>query len=484
MTHLLPLSFAAIFLGESLDIPQQAVGAAAFLLAAIFAAVWYAVITKPLRILETHTYAALEGNFLTAKRLPAGGLFAQAVDNVNRLVSKLQEALSRSQTEAEVIASDASRLRMILNSIKDGVLALDKNKHIILFNRAASSTTGLSIAEVAGRHINDVLPMMKSGSLVLSEWIDSCAGNEPLNKSWEGLVYNPSGASEPSIFDVDALYVGSDPNGVRTLVTFHNRTKEQQVEDMKVDFVALAAHELRTPVTIIRGYLEILQEEIGMKLDPEHREFIRRLGISTTQLSGSINNILHVSHIEHGELNLNLEQGDWQEIVSEACVDLTAKAESQGKKLVTEFGGKLPGVSVDKVSITEVISNLVDNAIKYSNRGQTVKVKVYKSDDGVITEVIDKGLGIPSSVLDKLFTKFYRSHRTRSSHRGTGLGLYVSKAIVEAHGGRIWVESREGKGSTFGFELPKVAKNDNDSDNSDITRGVHGWIKNHSLYRG
>lgn len=442
----------------------------------------YISFRRKLTYLESAIEKIALGELGQTTELKLPGIFSSIASNLDKAGNKMQELVSRTQTETEVISAEANRLRMILNSIKDGVLAVDSNKHIILFNKAASDITGLNTEQVAGRHLNDVVPLQKNKHLVVSEWFDECIDTDMQQNNWDNVTFKTNEGENLSL-DVEALYIGTDPNGVRMLITFHNRTEEQQIEDMKVDFVALAAHELRTPVTIINGYLEILDQEVGPQLDPEHKEHIRKLEVSASQLSGSINNILHVSRIEHGELNINPEVSSWPEVVKPVVDELRNKARSQNKKLVLNIEKNLPQVSVDKVSINEVITNLIDNAIKYSHRGQQITVNVYRGENTVITEVVDQGVGMPENTISKLFTKFYRSHRTKTSHRGTGLGLYMSKSIIEAHGGRIWVESVEDRGSTFGFELPQVDKNGQDSDNN-ITKGVHGWIKNHSLYRG
>ncbi len=197
---------------------------------------------------------------------------------------------------------------------------------------------------------------------------------------------------------------------------------------------------------------------------------------------------MHVSRIEHGDLSLRLEATDWGAFIREACLELAPKAKAQGKQILIEIPPKLPPVAVDRMSIVEVINNLVDNALKYGAPASNVVVAVAQTADGVETQVRDRGEGIPENVLDKLFTKFYRASRTKLSHRGTGLGLYMSKSIVEAHGGKIWVRSQVGEGSVFGFNLPVYDKLNKKhmpvTSNNKIIRGVHGWIKNHSLYRG
>ncbi len=486
LSHGLPIILIVALFAYGVD-PDSWLVALAIIIATLLAISHYFVLKKSLIKISGRIQAIASGTPLkkTEAKLPSG--YKMISTELDKVAEKIEELKSRSEAETDVMHAEANRLRMILNSIKDGVLALDSNKHIILFNRAASDITGLGIDDVAGKHINDVLPLAHNKKLMLSEWVDECyqLGKDMEQQQWEGLKYAQSNEYSLSL-DVDALYTGADPNGVRVLVTFHNRTEEQQIEDMKLDFVALAAHELRTPVTVIKGYIEILDNELADQLEPEYKEFIRKLDISAGQLAGSINNILHVSHIEHGELNLDLETLSWSDIVESVATELNQKALAQNKTIATKIEDDTPNVAADRVSITEVLTNLIDNAIKYSESGQSIEIDVWydKQYKMVKTAVRDHGVGMPPNAIGKLFTKFYRSHRTRTSHRGTGLGLYMSKTIIEAHGGSIQVESKEGEGSTFTFELPTVAKQAEDDDNDKITRGVHGWIKNHSLYRG
>ncbi len=446
--------------------------------------VYFATVRSVSRINE-HLTALSERNYSHHTGTRLSGVFNLLVPALNKISDRLEELSSRSQTETAIVTAEAARLRNVINSIKDGVLALDKDTRIVLFNKAAAKITGFSLEEAAGRPLSQVLPLLRGNTLVINDWLIAVEGSDINSKMWEGTRLKAKDGKTRSI-DADALYQGADPNGIRTLITFNDRTEAQEVEDMKVDFVALAAHELRTPVTVIRGYLEILTNELGDKLTPEHQEFMRKLTISASQLSGFINNILQVSQIEHGDLNLKIEALDWLDLVKNICVDLTQKAQLQGKNLSLNLPAALPPVAADRSSIIEVVTNIVDNAIKYSERGTTITVEVHQNNDMVETTVVDQGVGIPVNAIDKLFTKFYRSHRTRASHRGTGLGLYMSKSIVEAHGGSIWVKSQPDVGSTFGFLLPvyaKIGRKPTEPSNK-LIKGVHGWIKNHSLYRG
>jgi signal transduction histidine kinase len=163
------------------------------------------------------------------------------------------------------------------------------------------------------------------------------------------------------------------------------------------------------------------------------------------------------------------------------------RAGVNGVTITLKVDDKLPAVGADAVSAYEVITNLLDNAIKYSGKSKQITVHSYLTSDGLIeTTVQDFGVGIPESAMGNLFDKFYRDYHNRDKVGGTGMGLYISKAIVTAHGGNIWVRSKEDQGTTFGFTLvpyTKLADEQKKGDNADVTRTAHGWIKNHSLYR-
>ena len=173
-------------------------------------------------------------------------------------------------------------------------------------------------------------------------------------------------------------------------------------------------------------------------------------------------------------------------MLKDAVNALSLQAKVRGITLKCRIDTSLPAVAVDRISIQEVINNVIDNAIKYSGDSRVIEIDAHLTQDGMVeTTVRDYGVGIPAAVMPNLFTKFYRDHRNRAQIGGTGLGLYLSKAIIGAYGGNLWVRSREGEGSTFGFTLVPYAQLEEAKKGQaeGITRNAHGWIKNHSLYR-
>jgi signal transduction histidine kinase len=246
-------------------------------------------------------------------------------------------------------------------------------------------------------------------------------------------------------------------------------------------------HELRTPLTLLRGYIEAFDEELTGKLTPQMTDFMQKMSATAQQLTAFVNNILNVARIDDDQLELHLAEENWQQIIDSAVVNLSLRAKVRGIVLEAHVAPDLPKVGVDRLSIHEVLNNLVDNAIKYSANSKKIIIDAHMSPEGLVeTTVQDHGVGIGTDIMPNLFTKFYRDHRNRAQIGGTGLGLYLCKSIVTAHGGNIWVRSKVGEGSTFGFTVKpfeQLAEEIKNSDNKDIVRGAHGWIKNHSLYR-
>lgn len=304
-------------------------------------------------------------------------------------------------------------------------------------------------------------------------------------KRWQMAVNN--NGETPIACDIIVRYNREESHRYELVIVLVDRTQEYVRQEKQMEFISLAAHELRGPVTVMRGLIDILKQEVGPNLDEEYRTLINRMGVSARQLTGYVDNILGVSRVDRDTFAVETSENNWGDVLQQAAVDLTVRAEAHHRKIALTVDKNLPTVAVDGTAILHVINNLVDNAIKYSPENGTITISAQLNDGMVETKVKDEGIGIPANVVTNLFTKFYRSHRSKQIVSGTGLGLYLSKAIIEAHGGNIWVRSTEGVGTTFGFTLPTyaaAAKNGaEDKTQNGITRTSHGWIKNHALYR-
>ncbi|MET0980408.1 MAG: HAMP domain-containing sensor histidine kinase [Candidatus Saccharimonadales bacterium] len=334
-----------------------------------------------------------------------------------------------------------------------------------------------------------VIDLLFDDSLNLEAWLKECEQHAVHSEhTWKRVPNKITGQEDRKIYDVTASY--QKGSTAEVVISLFDRSVDYQPDDDNLDFIAFAAHELRGPITVIRGYLDVFGDEVGEKLDADQAELLKRLVVSANRLSGYINNILNASRYDRRHLKVHLKEDTLADIYDSIKDDMDLRASSQGRILSVNLPSDLPTVAADAASAGEVLTNLIDNALKYSNEGGSVTVTAKAEGDFVSVSVEDRGIGMPGNVVSNLFHKFYRSHRSRETVSGTGIGLYISKAIVESHGGKISVRSVENEGSTFTFSLPiystvaaKLQANNN-SNESLIQRGEGSWIKNHAMFRG
>lgn len=389
----------------------------------------------------------------------------------NSLSLNLSQAFKKLSQDHQIISAEKSKLEIALSGVADGVIGLDLNSNIILFNKAAENITGYSLSQVMGKPIDQMIKIYnKDQEIPSSIYCPLNPDNPNLNYKKEGLQMIGFNNKQTIVNLISAKISHGTTNNLGCLMILHNVTKEKELEEMQVDFVSMAAHELRTPLTSIRGYLSVLLEEnqqkgppemMQHKFTPEQEMFLTRINISAGQLMSLVENLLSVSRIERGVFSVNLEQIDWVSMAKQLTVE--QKDRAADKKIDLEFINPtqpLPPVMADKIRVGEVLTNLVTNAIKYTQPGGEVKVWLELKDKMIITHVKDTGEGIPQEALPNLFKKFFRVNRKlEQGTKGTGLGLYISKAIVELHHGQIWVNSEVGKGSVFSFSLPTYDPN-------------------------
>lgn len=370
----------------------------------------------------------------------------------------------------------------ILDTFPCGVIALDEKQQIVYANSHAPITE-----DSQG---NKSISLLFQGDDTLQSWLAASEKNSVSNDHiWSRVQTALPDEANRTICDVVATYHRKGAQGIDTMIVTVDRTAHYASDEEDMDFIALAAHELRGPITVIRGYLDVLSDELQDHLQPDQVELFKRLSVSASRLSGYVSNILNVSRYDRRHLQLHLHEDRLSDVYATIADDLAMRASTQGRLLSVIIPENLPTIAADRNSLSEVLANLVDNAIKYSNEGGSIEVLAAVEGNFVALSVTDHGIGIPSSVVGHLFSKFYRSHRSRQNVAGTGLGLYISKAIIESHGGKIGVSSSDGHGSTFRFSVPiystvadklKTSNNGNEG----IMETSNGWIKNHSMFRG
>lgn len=380
------------------------------------------------------------------------------------------------------------RANFIAASLPLPLFVLGADRSILFANGAACRYVGKEASDIEGKNMHDILTMSFPNDRTFDAWLKQAADSAvTANNFWERVRLDVTDSRPTRLFDLAAYYNKGNSQGYETLLVLFDHTEAYSQDDQAISFMALSVHELRTPLALLRGYIEALDEETHGKLTPELDGFMSKMKATAQQLTAFVNNILNVARVDSDQLVLQLHEEKWSDIMDAAVAMMSLRAQVRGITLTVKMADDLPAVAADRISIQEVIGNLIDNAIKYSGTAKEIIISSTINSDGMVeTSVQDFGVGVPMSVMPNLFTKFYRDHRNRAQIGGTGLGLYLSKAIVAAHGGNIWVKSKEGQGSTFSFTLlpySRLGDEAKSSANKEITRSAHGWIKNHSLYR-
>lgn len=448
-----------------------------FLIAGIFNWLFW-MLSRPFRDL-VQTVVMIEGT-PTDGTPPNPNEVRYGNDGFKEILQTLYE-LAAKQSDPIVEPSTADDiLRIGLDQTPSGVVIFDENRTIVYNNRKAP----IHITSTGLKTLNVLFPESDTLERWLNEQEDKSVHSEYI---WSRIADKAPGEHDRHVYDIVASY--QKGSRAETILTFFDKTDTYAPEEDDLDFISFAAHELRGPITVIRGYLDVINEELKPVLKNDQTELMQRLIVSANRLSSYINNILNASRYDRRHFKVHLAEEHLSTIYDTIKDDMQLRAISQNRMLTVTITDSLPTVAADKNSVGEVLSNLIDNAIKYSNEGGQIVVEAHAVSGYVEVSIIDRGIGMPSSVLPNLFHKFYRSHRSRETVAGTGIGLYISKAIVESHGGSIEVRSTESEGSTFTFTLPiysTVAEKIKASNNSNELLIEHGggWIRNHSMYRG
>jgi signal transduction histidine kinase len=403
--------------------------------------------------------------------------------HIYQLTNIAQQALDDNRRQS----TDLHR-NFIAQNLPLPFFTLDPTETITFANEAAASYIGIAAADLIGKNVYMVLDMSFPSEETFDTWLKTVkTGKATAVSSWERVRLNVRDNHPVRLFDLAAYYNRDNPQHLETMLVLFDHTKQYSQDDQAISFIALSVHELRTPLTLLRGYIEVFEDELKGNISPELEDFMLKMRAQAEQLTAFVNNILNVARIDDDQLQLKLQSADWSSTLKSSVEMIGLRAKVRGITLKCRIARDLPPVGIDELSIREVLNNLIDNAIKYSGTSKVIQIEASLNQEGLVeTTVKDFGLGIPTSILPNLFTKFYRDHRNRAQIGGTGLGLYLSKAIVTAHGGSLWVRSREGEGSTFGFTLlpyTQLSGAARQSGDQEVTRSAHGWIKNHSLYR-
>lgn len=341
-------------------------------------------------------------------------------------------------------------LEVIVSEMETGVIVIDDKKKILYANPFFAKTFSTD-EDLKGKKLVDIV-----NDPMLIKAIENMFSSKNISpNAFIGEGQPPEITIQGSMNRVlEARLVPFTMNTSRVIIGFfRDVTEEKRVEAIKRDFVANVSHELRTPLASIKGYAETLLD--GAMNEPETlKNFLSIINKHTNRMAALIEDLLTLSMLESHHLPLKLESVDIKALINSVIQGLEKNAKDKGLKLTADISNNISSVIADRVRLEQVIVNLVDNAIKYTNNG-TVRVFAKAEDNMLAIDIEDTGIGIPGNDIARIFERFYRVDKGRSRDLGgTGLGLAIVKHIIQAHNGRIWVKSSPSRGTTFSFVLP------------------------------
>jgi two-component system phosphate regulon sensor histidine kinase PhoR len=409
-------------------ITATAVAALLVILAAWFIA---RITTRPIRRLT-----------VASKRIASGELGQKitigAKDEVGELTHAFNEMSAKTKDLVGAISEDRARLATILDNMADGVIMTDAEGNISLANRAAEKIFNVKdagnrplIEAVRDHEVDELLKLCLRTAKTQSAQYESSISKRYLR----------------------AIAIPIAHSGV--LLLFQDLTELRNLQTTRRELIGNISHEFRTPLAGIKAMVETLSS--GAINDKEAaRDFLARIDSEVDRLTQLVAELTELSRIETGKAELKKEPVALNQLVDEVIAQLSHQAERKKLSIAREFAADLPPVPADKDRVRQVIANLVHNAIKFTLAGGRITINTRALEGSVVVDVADTGIGIPKEDLARVFERFYKGDKARAGE-GTGMGLAIAKHVIEAHGGSIWVESEEGKGSTFSFRLPLQA---------------------------
>lgn len=409
-------------------------------------------ITRPIEEMRKQTLRIARGDFSGQVRVMGNDELGQLAGAVNNLSVRVEEAQESSDSERR-------RLDSVLSHMSDGVLATDRRGNVTIVNNMALQLLGVEHDdELIGKSIIDVLDIRHDYTV-----------RQLVNSEQKEMILDMSNSGSNLILNAYFSPIQRESGFVSGLVcVLHDVTSQQKEEQERKEFVSNVSHELRTPLTSVKSYVEALSD--GAWQDKEIApQFLKVVQDETERMIRMINDLLSLSRMDAGTTKLNLEYVNINELFNYILnrFDMIIKKEEDPKKkkytIERFFTKKDLWVEIDTDKFTQVIDNIMNNAIKYSPDGGVITARLLEMHNHVIMSISDQGLGIPRKDLSHIFDRFFRVDKARSRKQGgTGLGLAISKEVVNMLGGQIWVDSVEGKGSTFYISLPYVPYEEGD----------------------
>lgn len=392
-------------------------------------------ISRPIADMRRQAQAMAKGNFSRKVRVYSDDEIGQLARAFNHLTNRLQESQQSTESERRKLAS-------VLSNMTDGVLSTDRRGRIILINDPALQLLNVSRETVINRPVTSVLGLEEEYTF------------EDLIDMKDSVTLDLSSYEQSTLLRTTFSVIQKETGFVNGLIAvLHDNTEQEKIDIERREFVANVSHELRTPLTTMRSYLEALAD--GAWQDPDLApNFLNVTQTETERMIRLVNDLLKLSKMDSSETELSKEMVEFN-VFFNRIIDRFEMSKSHKVNFKRQLPKEQYFVEIDPDKLTQVIDNIISNALKYSPEGGKVRFNMTVEEGFLLIQISDEGMGIPKENVDRIFDRFYRVDRARSREMGgTGLGLAISKEMINAHGGVIWAESKLGKGTSIFFTLP------------------------------
>lgn len=364
------------------------------------------------------------------------------------------------EEEKNLTAREKDKIETILQSIGDAVFVVDTNLNIILANQVAIDISGLKREEIIGKKYTDVFHFVFENEnpkleKVNDKFVKDAIATGKVQEMSNHTVLISAKSERIPVSDSSAPLKDKDGKIIGCVVVFRDVSKEYAIDKAKTEFVSLASHQLRTPLSAINWYTEMLMNGDVGKMTPEQEKYLQEIYHGNQRMVDLVNALLNTSRIELGTFAIEPIMMDIVKSTDEIVKEMQIPAKEKKIELATNYKDKLPQILADPKIYQIIIQNLLSNAVKYTPDKGKASLTISKNDSNILIEVKDTGYGIPKAQQKEIFNKLFRADNVRAKDtEGTGLGLYIVKSIVEQSGGKIWFESAENKGTTFFVTFP------------------------------
>lgn len=431
------------------------------LVAVITAFIIAGKIVKPIEQLRHVIQKFRDGNLGYNIPIKTGDEVEELATSFYALADELHTSIETITKNKQTIEAEKLQLERIISGITDAVIVTDTEGNIIVFNKIAEALTGYAVHDVIGKSSNDIVGIVEEGKR-----LDLTGTYAHTSETYPGVLLAKSNLVLIGKDKKEGVYVniviGKIDNGdqihVGRIITLHDVSRERLLEQTKIDFVSVVAHQLRTPLSAINWIFGLFKKETGGNMSSEDKELAKRGGEATHRMIALVNDLLDVSRIEEGRFSFMFKPVSIEELITKLIE--TEESRIHEKEIAFTFEKskeQLPPTMADEEKITMVFQNLIENALNYTPKGGSIQISSRYDGTRFIIAIQDSGIGIPKKELDKLFTKFYRGEAaTKLQTDGNGLGLFISRNIIEKHKGTIDIASEEGKNTTVTVTLPRI----------------------------